>query len=490
MVAINQSTVDIAVTVPPVARVTRHINLLDYADAYWDAADAAGGQIPNRVSGGPPLVLTAGDFGFPIVYSFAGDRYLASGGWDDMWATAPLNVPDGGFVLRVDHDQDFAGRGETPPDVYAVVHQGTTDDLSWALRRHGTTGALTLVVSYDGSTLIDAAATDTPTAGITRAHLAVKVDTAAGTVEFYEQPATGALGRALTHRSWTQIGDTVTITPGDIHQSALDLSISGFDVIDDPYSGSALGAYHRLLLHNLDGNLLVDLDPALIDLPLGPWTVVDGYPDVGGVTTAKEAPFPGGAGETWTVHNFETFSYPVTVIDRPIVQLGNESYLTAAHDDLFDSDQITVAVCARSYNTFASVSWPFINHTDAAADIIAGGDTGWELGYRGGDVLTMAVGDGSDVRAADAPPHDMGDLQVVVGRLDTYASAFTDGVPGTPVTLAAFGALAVTAALKIGGGTGTSDRNVSLDVSRVAIFARALTDLEVAALTADMLAQP
>lgn len=472
--------------------------LLDTALGWWDARTGLNerGDLPDLSGNGNDMVLRSGAAGDPVVLPFERESYLWMPGWEDEWVDTPLTVPTEGFEVRFDHDIEFEPLGR-PAEWATIIHQGDKDDFTFAVTRlsyvdtYGPEDRVGFIYSFDGMT-IEAQFADAVHASLKgRAHFGIRFDALAGELRFYEQiwaedDPIPDLTLDFGTLPWEEVRQPVVFSPRSLHQSELKLSISGFDAPVTGVDGPAptFGAYYRLIVSQLDGTIVADLDPSIVELPLSPWTEVSGYPLVGTVDTANEAAFPGGAGETWTQHVFQTYSYPCVFVDRAYVVTGNGSYLEAPEpiDDGSTSD-LTFMVAALNYHdTDISGTDKLLEFGGMGVGMGPSATLGFTLG-----VPSATVSDGTTtVSAILADPPPRGEVSVWVGRFDRSSDSLRAFLPPArsshEVDTSAVGSIArskLGSLVLSGMKTPTRTSECQLGIVGAAIWTRALTNDEI-----------
>ena len=316
------------------------------ADAvgWWDAASGvdAAGALPDLSGNGNAMALHAGSTvpGGPAL--LAPDpvrgRALFSPGWDDMYLETPAPAtPFGGLDVAWDADLDRVLTIDSGQPANWVVHQGSTatGTFSWAVGVDATTREVLLAHSSDG-----VHATTVRTGAIAEVgpgRLAVTLDPDTGTVTVHHQDAGAAVADFdLPYDHW----DTLATVPGSgpvaLFASAAPVRHSSTveaDTLDAQWLLGWFRALYRLRVRPaVEGPAVASLDVATLPDELV-WGETGGLPPVGHVTTASVADLPGAAGEVWTMTNYNTTSYPMALVERPVVLFGNGSFGEVAVDD-------------------------------------------------------------------------------------------------------------------------------------------------------------
>ncbi|MBL8776417.1 MAG: S-layer homology domain-containing protein [Acidimicrobiales bacterium] len=481
--------------------------LLATADGWWDTAawDGTGGVVPDLSGGDHPLSLAAGKVGPPVVLGLEADRrpFLFHPGWDDMILDTPDNdrLPTGDFEFRLDADLTPELQTSPSPD-NVVFHQGGTgNDASLAVSYHRETGAPTVWWSSDGVAWHSETGPP-PSVGVGAGRRGVRfvADDGAGghRIEFYEQDggrATEDLLLAFDDPAWQPAGSVTQPGLVTIHDSTREVAMSSGD---DQVGGRLAwgwGRIRRMALTTPAGRAF-DLDPSTIDLPLtwsrsGPipgtqhcWCMPD---DTGG--PAKDGSFTDATGATWTIHNWQTGSAPIALVDRPSILLGNGARLTSEPTDAFapGPDGLTVVLGFRW--TRSGISGAFL--ASQRPGTLNHDLPGWSMLVTGFLCCGPAfvVSDEAETTAARSPAEPDGDATTAIGVLDRVAGtvrSFSAGIPGTAETATPDAARTITAeAFTVGGDLDASLHSYGgFEFFGAAVFRRPLSDAEVAAVDA------
>jgi hypothetical protein len=202
------------------------------------------------------------------------------------------------------------------------------------------------------------------------------------------------------------------------------------------------GRIRRMLLGSPSGTAF-DLDPSVVNLPLdwvrsGPipgeqpcWCMPD---DEDG--PAKDGSFTDAAGAEWTIHNWQTGSMPIALVDRPAVLLGNRARLATDPTTAFDPGDDGLSTVLSFRWTRAGIAGSFLySHRVGMANH---SEPGWSSLATGFLCCGPAFGasDGVSPIFAQSPLEVDGATTSTVGVLDRTAGtiqAYTAGVPGAPV---------------------------------------------------------
>lgn len=339
--------------------VDAHLDAADGTDAlrsdavgWWDAASGvdASGALPDLSGNGNAMALHPGSLvpGGPALLAPDPDRgrSLFSPGWDDMYLETPAPAtPLAGLDVAWDADLTRVLLIDPGQSVNWVAHQGSTSDgtFSWAVGVDAFTREVVLAHSADGrqatTVRTGAVAEDGP------GRTAVTLDPGTGTVAVHRQEATAAVADFdLAYDRWQTVATvpgsgpvTLFASPAPIrHSSTVDP-----DTVDGQWLLGWFRALYRLRVRSgVEGPAVASLDVAALPDELT-WGEVGGLPPVGHVTTASVADLPGTAGDTWTLVNYDTTSYPIILVERPVLLLGNGSYGEVAVDDwAFDASAV------------------------------------------------------------------------------------------------------------------------------------------------------
>ena len=503
-------TATLAVTGPHLAAVTAP-RLLDAADWRVDARQWSGSLVSeftlDDLAGTNPLAMAPGELGDPVLLVHSDADYLWSPGWDDMWIDTPAvdGLASGsGLDLRFNGDpRPSRGPGILGDETKNVLlHQGADadEDVSWALVHDYSTQRWSFWWSPDGTTVHEAALDGTP--GLTLARRAVTVDFAAGVVRLYEQPASAPtrwFDLPTSSSRWTLVDTHTHSGPIALFDSSADIrhsSTTAPDEIDGVITTGGAGALIGLAVRSgVDGDLVAGFNAA--DIVLGDWVVVDGYPplfgELGGTTSASDATFVGRAGETWTVHNFQTKSWPIVLVDRTSLLVGSNAYAESPVDDaVFDigpGDHLTVAIAWRT--TRAEVlGHPVWSHKQSSSLHGEPGVDALITSTVPGGVVAIAS-DGSDTVYASAPSIVSGQPHLSVVTIDGDAqtlTSWTDGSAGEPVDISAVDPSTPGVPFRVGAFVdGTDDLYGSFEMFSMALWRRRLTAGEIRHLASEMI---
>lgn len=443
---------------------TRDDDLLR-ADAvgWWDAAaglDAAG-ALPDLSGGGNAMALHPGalvpDGPARLAPDPARGANLFSPGWDDMYLDTPDPGPFDGLDVAWEGDLERVLTIDPGQPVDWVLHQGSTSagTFAWAVGVHVATQRIVVAYSTNGvdaTTVVTGAEAE---AGPGRT--GVTLDPATGTVEVHRQDFGAAVGDFdLPYDRWETVATVPGSGPVDLFDSPAPVrhsSTVAADTIDGQWLVGWFRALYRLRVRSsVGGAEVAALDVAHLPGELA-WEDLGGLPPVGDTTTASVADLAGGAGETWTVHNYDTTSYPMLLVRRPVILFGNGSYGEVPVDDwAFDatSDRDVSIWVVYDYVRLGHHYLPLVAHRNRS---------GASPGYAITQVLPVTpaplgyAGDGVTQGVFAAPPTpDEGAANVSGLQLDLAApyaldpagpaaAAYTNGVASRLWDLAGIGSL-------------------------------------------------
>lgn len=491
--------------------------VLGSAVGWWDTAgwDGSGGKVPDLSGQGHPMTMAAGDVGGPTRLGYDADYrpYLFHPGWDDMILDTPdtARFPTGSFDFRI--DGDLTRELSTNASAHNFVfHKGAGTDSSLAVSYHGTTGAPTVWFSADGTSW-ETMTGPAPSFGVAAGRRGIRFVADDGDgghrAEFYAQPASlpaGDIDLPFGDPAW-QLTSTVT-APGvvAIHDSAREAAMSsGVDRIPD--SGAALaagwGRIRRMTLTAVNGGTAApafDLNPSTVRLPLtwvrsGPIPGAQPCWCMPGDTRgpAKDGSFTDPSFAEWTIHNWQTGSTPIAIVDRPAVLFGNNAHLTAGPSPLFDPGPagLTVALGFRWTRSGISGSFMYshragtLNHDTPGWDSITTGFLCCGPGFNAGDGTTNVYAT-SPIEPDGVPTSTIG----VYDRGAGTATAYTGGRAGTPVpapTAAGFGVSPAGQLFSVGADVDPDLHSYGgYEFFAAAVFSRPLSSAEVDAVDAYM----
>lgn len=479
--------------------------LLDEATGWWEAGSGLlpDGTLPDLSGHGHDLELRAG---VPPSYApalLAPDpgrgRHLFSPGWDDMYLDTP--APPGGITtidVAWDADLDRALDVNAGKDVNWVVHQGSSADgtFSWAVGVVAATGQVEVRWSADGTTVSSLRSTAGLPTGTHR--IGVVVDPASGDLTVYHQGAQAdpaAFDAPYDSSAWSVLDRVAGTGPVVLHQSDRPVRHSSAiprDQIGDSTGEGWFTALYRLRVRSED-QVAAAFDVGLV--PAEPtWSIETGLPPLyptNADADASRTSFPGGAGETWTIHNYLTPSYPILLVDRPYVLFGNHSYGVAGADDadfgIEPGEDFSVWI-AYAYPRIGGSGGPLVAVKQSSADVRS---PGWAI--MGSPFFagpSAVVSDGTTLAYDPAPPASDSQLDVSGFQVDGAAQtlrSYTNGAPSAgPVSIAGLGPLLGPAVPLTVAGYGDGAPGPSVALAALVVFPRQLTPAEIAALPAEL----
>lgn len=505
--ASTESAVDAGLSEPPPAP------LLDAAVGWWSASSGLrpDGSLPDLTGRGNDLALHPGTDPATGPALVAPDptrgRNLFSPGWDDMYLDTPdPEAPVTAVDLAWEGDLGRVLTIDPGEQVNWLAHQGSTDDgtFSWAVGIIVATGQVTVARSADGTTISTVTTAAAFPAGNQRG--AVTVDPDTGDLTLYRQDFTAPVDDfdlPYTDPSWAVVDSVGGGGPLALLDSAAPIRHSSSmapDRIDGDREEGWFRALYRLRARDgVEGADVAYLDvDQMTDEPT--WYVENGLPPVGGVDEAKATDFAGRTGETWTIHNYMTTSYPIVVVDHPSLVFGNGSYAEAPVDDesfdLADGTDLSV---------WAVYAAPRAGGHSASSPIVAFKDQGWASpGWRISGATSYTdgphgtVADGTAAATNDAAAVTDGATSISGFQLDRTPPesgapddgltdtlrSYTDGVAvGYPTPTDALGSLSNPGAhLRVASYSDDGHATGSFAFIGLAVFRRTLTEDEVARL--------
>ncbi len=481
--------------------------VLDSAVGWWDAAAGVrlDGSLPDLSGGGNHLTLHPGTVpsNGPVLLSPdpVRGRHLFSPGWDDMFLETPaptrrlraIDVAWEGDLARV-LDLNQAAT------VDWLVHQGTTTNgtFSWAVGVEVATNRVVVARSEDGVEV----QTTTTSAAIDPGpqRVAVTMDAVTGDLRLYQQPFDAPLDDFDADYSGWDLLDVVAGTgplslfesPAPIrHSSTVDMDRAG----DVPMLGWFEALYRLRVRDDVEESEVAQLDIA--DIPATQeWFDLDGLPPVGDVTTAQATEFTGRSGEVWRITNYATTSYPIVIVERPVVVFGNGAYGEApVSDRLFDlADDADLSVwCAYGFARLDTQNLPLVAHKAYGA--VTPGYAITKVGSMFPGAPFAQIGDGTTVSGAIPPATTDGRFNISgfqVDRSAPYESgsadsadeptlvAYTNGVPSAPTDLTTLGSLSAPgSALRVASWSDDGRPTAGFVFLGLAVFDRTLSQTEI-----------
>lgn len=468
--------------------------VLSEAKAWYDARfDVISGNRMQDLSGNENHLdlVTDATIGEPVYLGHTGRDYLWMPGWDDMWldTPAPAGLLGGAALdIRWAGNMEVSRTGITDQTKNFYLHQGSDGDtdVSWAIRYDYSNDIITFIVSDDGTSI---AQVELQAHGNPSTRRALVLDYATGDVSLYEQEADLAITSMdddLSDATWDLVDSAsfgAAITP---YASTADVRVSSTssrEEIDGSVADGG-GTYEYLALRDDENGAIVAGFYAR-EITYGAWNLVSGYPPVGGQDTANETTFDGLAAETWTVHIFMTTSFPIVLVDRPLVVFEKRTWgETPVDDEVFNPTTGVVTVVMLTRNTRPTLDGnQFYSHKEWSTLHDEPGYEGLATSSLPGGVSTL-VSDGTDLATSTPPYPQTGELSIHISEIDfdnDTVTAWTDGVAGDPDSLASVSPTSVTgvplrvAMLK---DSGSNKQSGSFELMTFALFHRALTEYE------------
>ncbi len=372
-------------------------SVLHLATGAWRAGDVSsnGLNLTDLTGNGRPMrfggngsTATTND---PTALRFNGTRYLYLPGATGNYAS----VPSAGLNVTGDLDVsvDVALDDWTPTGDARVASKYTAggDQRGWILQVNAS-GTLTLFWSATGVGVLTAQSTavNTLTDGTRHTIRAtLDVDNGAGgyVVRFYVDGA--QLGAAVT-------GGTTTSVFASSAQLIVGASDAGGGV---PAAGKFYGA---VIKDGIDGTTVLDVD----------FSSHRQFPGAGGSVTGTA-----GTGQTVTINRAATGRKSV-MVDRPVLLLGTDDYLSAAHNAAFDlgfTNDLTVMAVVRQWGTPFTFS-RFLDKQDGTANT-----KGWRMLNESTNRRPyLYVGDGTVATSTSSAlvTYDDGRLSTIAGVLN------------------------------------------------------------------------
>lgn len=491
--------------------------LLEEAVGWWDTRSGLNdaGELPDASGRGNHMVLLPGSpaTGLPdpapdltgpafIEPHPSRGRSLFSPGWNDMfWQTdAPGGIVGIDVAVEVDPTKTIPILFE-PATVNWLVHQGSTatGDLAFAFGIDRDTGRLKLVYSEDGTTAVEVeSGAQLWESGYIR--IAATLDPATGDVKFYTQDFTDPIDEFDAFYSEWTLAETISGSGAvALYDSAAPIRHSCTMDADEadgvPLVGWHASLYRARVRDDVEGADVAYLDTALIPVDLV-WDVVTGLPSEGPVDSARVTEFYGREGETWSIWNYMTQSYPIVVMDRPLILFGNGSIgqigVDNASFDIADNSDFSVWLLFTAERTGDS-SGALVAHKGEPPESL-----GWVIKKADSfpNVVYSLVGDGVDT-SGGLPPANVDDsiMNLAGFNLDRSTpiesggtpdaeyqtiTAWCNGEAADPESVAALGSLAnPDTVINVGWYTDGSVYPASFGFAALVIFNRKLTPWEI-----------
>ena len=263
---------------------------------------------------------------------------------------------------------------------------------------------------------------------------------------------------------WTNISSTTGAAIGAMQDIATPLYVTAYRNSTAGVPGKYYGFHLKV-----GGVTKVDIDTSVI-------------------TSGRATSFPARTGQTVTI-NRTTSGRKVVAVTAPCWLLGTDDYLEVPDDPLLDfaaGESFTVLVAHRARATFGTSDALAAKKADTTA-----ATQGWALtaGSSTAAQAQLQVGDGAAGATAVSGSRTSGAVSVVAGVRDTTADTLTvylNGTAGTPVTDTTTSSSANAEVLRIGRLSGAAAGYADAEVMAAAVWRRALTAAEIAALTSYM----
>lgn len=321
-------------------------------------------------------------------------------------------------------------------------------------------GALKIVWSPDGSSLIGLASTVSPTVSDgdqlwVRATLDVDNGAGGRDAKFYTSP---------DGSSWTQLGATVTEALGatSIYSGSSPVEIGS---LAGGTSAVAAGKFYRAQVYSgIGGTLVLDVDTSVITS--------------GSATSFQSVD---SSPKTVTV-NRATSGKKAVAVTASCWLLGTDDYIEVpdnANLDFAASDSFTVLAVHRAWATFGTNDVLVAKKANTTATT-----QGWSL-TAGSSTAAQGqgqIGDGTNGATAVSGSRTSGAVSVVAAVRDVTADTLTtylNGTAGTPVTDPTTGTLANSEVVRVGRLSGAGTEYADAEILAVAVWRRALTAAEI-----------
>jgi len=373
-----------------------------------------------------------------------------------------LSVPDEA-ALDITGDIDLrayvAMDDWTPASNNDLIGKYNSGDESFFFRLHDD-GDLSFSHSSDGSTVTQ----DRSTEGVSVADGAalwvrVTLDVDNGSSEHETKFYTSDDGS-----TWTQLGATVTSAgTTSIFASTTEVQIG---TRGDGANPSAGKVYRAQILDGIDGTPVLDVDCSQI-------------------ASGADTSFTALTGQTVTINRSTSGRKSVAVVS-PVWLFGTDDYMEVADNDLLDfgaSDSFTVVAVHRPWNTQGTNDTLIAKKADT---------TNTTQGYSlsGGSTTALQgqaqIGDGTAGITAVSGSRTSGQLAIsaAVRNVTTdNVTVYLNGTAGTAVTDTTTGSLSNAEVLRIARLSGAGTEYADMEFIAAAVFRRALTAAEIAALT-------
>jgi hypothetical protein len=380
-----------------------------------------------------------------------------------------LSVPDEA-ALDITGDIDLRVRVAvddwTPAAITQLIAKyGTVGQYSYALRLN-TTGTLQVLYSTNGTTIgaftQSSVAVSASDGAVLWVRAAIDVDNGSGGADcLYYTSSDGV--------TWTQLGVTRTVA------STISL-FAGTDAVTVGSRGTiepAAGKFYRAqVLDGIDGTTVLDVDTSVI-------------------SSGSATSFTAATGQTVTINRSTSGRKSVAVVS-PVWLFGTDDRMVFPLNDLLEidaDDDASVVVCARTWDDPAS-SGTFVSKRRSGSGSVGQNAGYWVRNSGASHRRNVFVDDGTTGRS-----HTNAAGTELAGRLDVFgftinrsANEFAGYLNGSlmldPQTVN-FGSLRDDAApFTVGRRSGSNANFNDMELVSVAFFSRALTDVEMAQITA------
>jgi hypothetical protein len=370
-----------------------------------------------------------------------------------------LSVPD---EAALDITGDIDLRGWVASDAWStgqgrIIHKGLqTAEIAYVLFVT-TSGTVRLQWTEDGSTLLTRTSTVAVPfadgeAGWVRATLDVDDGSSNHVATFYT--STDGI-------TWSALGAPVT-TAGvtSIYSSAQPLYVGGRALASFPFGGNI---YRAQVLDGIDGTLVLDVDTSVI-------------------SSGSATSFTALTGQTVSINRSTSGRKSVAVVS-PVWLFGTDDFMEVADNALLDfgaSDDFTVLAIVRQWNTPLNTG-TYVNKREASAGY-------WLIARQTSLRPQVFVSDGTNT-ATPFPSTTVteGSLQVYGGVVDRSAQTVApimDGVVDATADISSVGSLENALPFLLGRRSGGTPNYQDFELIGVAVYRRALTQAEIAQVTA------
>lgn len=438
-------------------------DILESATFWIDAQFADASQtVPNLGTGGSALdarlgSTVASDSNDPTFLAYTGSPYVYLPGVASNYLSTPdaaaLDIT-GDIDIRVRVALDdwtpssaptFASKWDSDLNCSWQFFMSTGGFLQWRWTTGGTIATLTTITAT--------AATGITDGSVKWVRVTHDVDNgAAGNDTRFWTSDDGV--------TWTQVGTTVT-TAGVTSIANTTASVQ--------VGARALGAtllatgkfYRALLLNGIDGTTVLDIDTSVL-------------------TSGAATSFTATTGQTVTINRATSGRKSVAVVG-PCWLLGTDDYMEVADNDLLDfgaSDSFTVLAVVRQWATVSN----FVRYVSK----YAGSGAGWELITNGSSGLQSDIYDGTNSASRNNGTITSGALSMIGVEGDRSGNTFGLLNGTTAFATTGFSSVANSSnaqPMRIGVRSGTAVQYGAFELVAVAVFRRALTATEIAAIS-------